>query len=158
MRHCFKKKRKRGWMGKARVGDSCLSHSGYYLCGWRKVWGQMSSHVLGFRDCKKGCVCVYQTWLWFWLHSQFPRESLLLPMLSPLSPRAPDLSMLGGWTSVRSGLCVEDECKKLLLKVCSLPPHVLFEGTGRSPLSFLPLFCLCLETLSEHWVQRGPLE
>lgn len=42
---------------------------------------------------------------------QFPRESLLFLRLNLLSLRAPGLSMLGCWTSLRSGLWAEDECE-----------------------------------------------
>lgn len=50
-----KTQRKVGW-GRLELVNSRMSHSSYYLCCWRQVWGQMSRSVLGFRGCKRGCV------------------------------------------------------------------------------------------------------
>lgn len=113
-RYCFKegggerREEKRGLDGEGRDDDSCLLHPSYYLCCWRRVWGQMSNQALCFRGCKKGCaqqtdsgsgstVSLGVTSI----HQTSDSSLWWEPRLSSL-PESSCLSMLG--SSLRSGL------------------------------------------------------
>lgn len=101
-------KRREGLDGEGRDDDSCLLHPSYYLCCWRRVWGQMSNQALCFRGCKKGCaqqtdsgsgstVSLGVTSI----HQASDSSLWWEPRLSSL-PESSCLSMLG--SSLRSGL------------------------------------------------------